>query len=196
MYGLGWETAHLVGNSLGGWLALALAERGRAQTVVAFSPAGASRDRRAYARLSRLLRARHAGARYGATDRLLAHRATRGIVLGPVINRHRDLSAGEVAGRLLDIRACRLTDGLLAWMDRSGPLTAFDIPADVPLRIAWPLKDRLTPWREYGRPFHALVQRAERIHLDDVGHVPMYDDPRLVADTILSHTRGLTPKAG
>lgn len=97
---------------------------------------------------------------------------------------------------LLDIRACRLTDGLLAWMDHHGPLPPFDIPADVPLRIAWPLKDRLTPWREYGRPFHALIPRAERVQLDDVGHVPMYDDPRLVADTILSQTRRLTPRAG
>jgi pimeloyl-ACP methyl ester carboxylesterase len=36
----GWETAHLVGNSLGGYLALRLAERGRARTVVALAPAG------------------------------------------------------------------------------------------------------------------------------------------------------------
>jgi pimeloyl-ACP methyl ester carboxylesterase len=36
----GFETAHLVGNSLGGWLALELARRGRARSVVAISPAG------------------------------------------------------------------------------------------------------------------------------------------------------------
>src|SRR4051794_41634827 len=36
----GIEKAHLVGNSLGGWLALELAHRGRALTVVALSPAG------------------------------------------------------------------------------------------------------------------------------------------------------------
>src|SRR5436305_5966736 len=33
-------TAHLVGNSLGGYLALRLASRGRARSVVAFAPAG------------------------------------------------------------------------------------------------------------------------------------------------------------
>jgi pimeloyl-ACP methyl ester carboxylesterase len=33
-------TAHIVGNSLGGYLALALAARGRARTVVALAPAG------------------------------------------------------------------------------------------------------------------------------------------------------------
>lgn len=36
----GFETAHLVGNSLGGYVSLQLAARGRARTVVAFSPAG------------------------------------------------------------------------------------------------------------------------------------------------------------
>jgi pimeloyl-ACP methyl ester carboxylesterase len=36
----GWDTAHVDGNSLGGWLALELAKRGRARSVVAFAPAG------------------------------------------------------------------------------------------------------------------------------------------------------------
>ncbi len=36
----GFGAAHLVGNSLGGWIALELAKRGRARTVVALSPAG------------------------------------------------------------------------------------------------------------------------------------------------------------
>ena len=36
----GFETAHIVGNSLGGYLALLLAERGRARSVVALAPAG------------------------------------------------------------------------------------------------------------------------------------------------------------
>ena len=36
----GLETAHLVGNSLGGYVALQLAARGRARSVVALAPAG------------------------------------------------------------------------------------------------------------------------------------------------------------
>src|SRR5205807_567502 len=36
----GFDTAHLVGNSLGGYVAFQLAARGRAKTVVALSPAG------------------------------------------------------------------------------------------------------------------------------------------------------------
>ena len=36
----GFDRAHIVGNSLGGWLALELAARGRALTTTALSPAG------------------------------------------------------------------------------------------------------------------------------------------------------------
>ena len=36
----GFALAHIVGNSLGGYVALQLASRGRAQTVVALAPAG------------------------------------------------------------------------------------------------------------------------------------------------------------
>src|SRR5436305_9433606 len=36
----GLDTAHLAGNSLGGYVALQLATRGRARSVVAFAPAG------------------------------------------------------------------------------------------------------------------------------------------------------------
>jgi pimeloyl-ACP methyl ester carboxylesterase len=36
----GFEVAHIVGNSLGGYVSLQLASRGRAQSVVALAPAG------------------------------------------------------------------------------------------------------------------------------------------------------------
>ena len=37
---LGWNTAHIVGNSLGGWVAFELETRGRARTVTGIAPAG------------------------------------------------------------------------------------------------------------------------------------------------------------
>src|SRR5680860_518316 len=40
MIGAGFDSAHLAGNSLGGWIAFELARRGRARTVTAISPAG------------------------------------------------------------------------------------------------------------------------------------------------------------
>lgn len=37
---LGWDTAHIVGNSLGGWVAFELERRGRARSVMGIAPAG------------------------------------------------------------------------------------------------------------------------------------------------------------
>src|ERR1700751_2428491 len=37
---LGWNTCHIVGNSLGGWVAFELERRGRARTVTGIAPAG------------------------------------------------------------------------------------------------------------------------------------------------------------
>lgn len=37
---IGWRTAHIVGNSLGGWVAFELERRGRARTVTGIAPAG------------------------------------------------------------------------------------------------------------------------------------------------------------
>jgi pimeloyl-ACP methyl ester carboxylesterase len=41
----GFDRAHIAGNSLGGWVALELARRGRAETVTAVSPAGLQHGR-------------------------------------------------------------------------------------------------------------------------------------------------------
>jgi pimeloyl-ACP methyl ester carboxylesterase len=50
---LGLATVHLGGNSLGGWVALELAKKGRARTVTVFSPAGLwDRSAPAYIRAS------------------------------------------------------------------------------------------------------------------------------------------------
>ena len=40
MDALGWGTAHIVGNSLGGWVAFELERRGRARTLTGIAPAG------------------------------------------------------------------------------------------------------------------------------------------------------------
>jgi pimeloyl-ACP methyl ester carboxylesterase len=53
------------------------------------------------------------------------------------------------------------------------------------LRIAWGLNDRMLPFMRYGVPMLAAVPAAEFVFLTGVGHVPMIDDPALVANTIV-----------
>src|SRR5204863_292870 len=71
-----------------------------------------------------------------------------------------------------------------------GPFTG-QIPQGIPVTIAWGTKDRLL------RPPQVLVAKARlpqaRIRpLPGCGHVPMTDDPALVADVLLQGSGRLT----
>ena len=55
---LGIERAHLVGHSMGGWIALELARRGRAIDVLAIAPIGGATEREARASKRELARTR------------------------------------------------------------------------------------------------------------------------------------------
>ena len=57
------------------------------------------------------------------------------------------------------------------------------------MTIAWSAEDLLFPPDLYRERAEELVPGAEFLVLEDVGHVPMYDDPELVADTIRAATR-------
>jgi pimeloyl-ACP methyl ester carboxylesterase len=50
--------------------------------------------------------------------------------------------------------------------------------------VAWAADDVLFPIEAYRDRVQVVVPGAEFVVLDDVGHVPMMDDPRLVAETI------------
>ena len=189
---LGIERAHMAGNSLGGWLALELGRRGRALSVVALSPAGAwSRDRD-LRRVVRLIRGGHAPrVSRPHAQRLLARPAPAPAVLRgmaehgdriPPRRRRRDDPRTSPAARLRRLhRDRRIATGRMARGPQSPPC---------PVRIAWSENDRTIPFKRYGRPCSTCVPGAELVTLPGVGHVPMYDDPGLVARTILECHRG------
>ena len=56
------------------------------------------------------------------------------------------------------------------------------------VRVAWAEHDRTIPYRRYGHPMRARIPGADFIKLPGVGHVPMSDDPELVARSILEVT--------
>jgi hypothetical protein len=86
-----------------------------------------------------------------------------------------------------DILGCSALDGLLAAIERDGPLPPLSEPT-CRVRIAWGQHDRTIPFARYGHPLAECVPHAELLSMIGVGHVPMYDDPALVADTILGLT--------
>jgi pimeloyl-ACP methyl ester carboxylesterase len=183
----------LVGNSLGGWVALELARRGRASCVVAIAPSGLETPpERAYViALNEFMRAR---ARFTTpfARQLTTSPAMRTILFGGLRSRpwrvppdagERDLHefgcSPSFQAALRDSVGTRLPLGLGA------------IP--VPVRIAYGTLDLMLGALTAPR-FAAVIPGAELVALPGLGHVPMLDDPELVARTILDFTeRPATP---
>ena len=170
--------AHVAGISLGGWVALELAKARRALSVTAFNPAG--------------FWARPLGPRPD-----VARRAARRLL--PLA---RTLLAGE-RGRRLALA------GTVAHPGRVPPAAAYDLvrayalapgferanaemrrtvftgieTIRVPVTLAWSDGDRLV-----GRPARE-IPGVRAITLTDCGHVPTWDSPDQVAESILATGR-------
>ena len=178
------DTAHIVGNSLGGWVALELARRGRAQSVLALSPAGAWRSSRDLRRLLVLFRAGAALARINNMPNFTARKRLRRILLLLMAEHADRMTPEQVATTFEDIANCTALPEILDGARDNGPMKPIsDVGCRV--RIAWGLNDRMLPFMRYGAPILAAVPAAEFVFLTGVGHVPMIDDPALVANTIL-----------
>lgn len=182
----GIETAHFAGNSLGGWLAIELARRGRARSVVALSPLGSFADLRSMRRIVRTFR-RFDGRVAPQRDRVvrLARRpGLRRLLLRSTME-HGDRVPLEIAAGIVDdFAATTVLTGLANWLEAAEPYAA-QLPDGVPVRVAWGAEDRTLPFRRYGAPWRAVLPGAEHVELPGCGHVPMWDDPALVAATIL-----------
>jgi pimeloyl-ACP methyl ester carboxylesterase len=92
------------------------------------------------------------------------------------------LSPAEFLSLTDDLIGCQISGDLLASDARLSPLD----PAPCPITLAWSAEDRIFPLETYRSRACELIPGADVIELDDVGHIPMLDDPRLVAQTILS----------
>ncbi|MBA3866291.1 MAG: alpha/beta fold hydrolase [Solirubrobacterales bacterium] len=174
---LGLDRPHVAGNSLGGWVALEMGREGWASSVTALSPAG--------------LWSAPLGPRKGDTRRWARR-------LRPLVSVALRTRAGRM--RMLATFAAHperipAADGrelVLGWIDSLGYDGAnramrthlFDpagYPEDVPVTIAWGEHDRLVgPPKATRRPAGARF-----LVLPGVGHTPTWDDPELVAHTLL-----------
>ncbi|WP_308296249.1 alpha/beta fold hydrolase [Streptomyces sp. ISL-96] len=177
---LGVERPHVAGHSLGGLIALRLAQAGLARSVTALAPTGFWSDaerRYAYAVLNI--------ARQGA--RLLPEAP----VAWPALN----ISKREAPADGLDVRPTpwlpEVSAADLRMPRDAAPFKAIlragrapglfsgDIPG-VPVTIAWGTRDRLLPPRQAERA-KAMIPGARLVPLPGCGHVPMADAPDLVA---------------
>jgi pimeloyl-ACP methyl ester carboxylesterase len=183
----GFETAHICGNSLGGWVALDLARRDRARSVVCLAPAGGwGHGSRAERRLKRLFTIGRK-----LNDRLVPHSkrlvrrpGMRRLLFRQAMRHPERLSPALAAARIEAMSGCTIYWDLMDAIIRDGPPTWLG-EVEAPTLVAWPKFDRILPEKGHSEPFRELVRGAEWRVLPGVGHVPMGDDPELVASTIL-----------
>jgi pimeloyl-ACP methyl ester carboxylesterase len=177
----------LVGNSLGGWVALELARRGRAARAVVISPSGLESppERALVIALNQQMRLR---ARLGAPlgQWLTAPALARVMLFGGLRSRPWRLSPAAAAGDLHDFGySPGFQSTLRSTVATRAPMSLREI--QVPVRVAYGMLDGMLGVFTAPR-FAAAIPRAELVPLPAVGHVPMLDDPELVARTILGFT--------
>lgn len=189
----GFETAHVVGNSMGGWVALELAARGRARSVVALAPAGgwAVGDDSFRATLGHFTAMReqlravlpHVGGIVATAEG--RRRATRFIVEDPS-----HMTADLVAHQMLGVAGCDGAEAMIALALRDGwPVDAAKISC--PVRVVWGIEDRLLPWPRAAARFRTdWLPHADWVELDGVGHCPQLDVPLETAQLITGFTAG------
>ena len=189
----GFATAHIVGNSLGGYVALQLAARGRARSVVALAPAGGwARDDESYRETLEyfVTHARgDAGGRAATPSEIVATpEGRRQATLSFATNFEHipaELLAHDDAGRgRLRRSACAMIEYAL----REGyGLDAAAITC--PVRIVWGTADALLPWPSAAERYRReWLPHADWVELDGIGHCPQLDVPLETAQLILGFT--------
>jgi pimeloyl-ACP methyl ester carboxylesterase len=189
---LGLKKVHIAGNSLGGWIGIELARRGRAHSLVLLSPAGAWRSTRRIRMTSHGVRfslgalARHSHrAEAIAGRRLLRWALLAGQVAHPHHVPHETLVAYIQASGQSPV-----VEPLLRVLHLC-PVDPLPADRDYPIRLVWGERDLVLPFKHFGSPMLERLPGAELIRLQGVGHVPMSDDPARVAELILEVTRAV-----
>jgi pimeloyl-ACP methyl ester carboxylesterase len=183
----GFQTAHVVGNSLGGWIALELAMRGRARSVIGLSPAGGweagtSSERRLRTLFTRSHRLSKMAVAHA--DALMRRPRLRRLMLSQVVAHGERIPAASAAQILRDAVACPIYFDLMDAILEDGPLARLD-EVSCPALLAWGTRDRILPSPRYSARLREMLPAAEWLDLPGLGHVPTWDDPVLIARTIV-----------
>lgn len=183
----GIDSASIAGNSMGGWVALELARRGRAREVIAISPAGLGTPDENRRSRRRLLCVR-------AVARALAPRATavtrnaalRAMAFALVAARPGRVEPADGAHAIEAAAHCPGFRRTLDWLfaTQAGGLDEIHCP----VTILWGSRDLILSPRQAER-FGIRIPHAEVWRLRGLGHIPMSDAPELIASAILEQTR-------
>jgi pimeloyl-ACP methyl ester carboxylesterase len=186
----GFERPHVAGNSMGGWLALELAKRGRARSVVAISPAGRFTDEETTKFAAKLTRA-HRAVRLGLPlfRRLVHTRRGRRALLADSCAQPERIPPDEAERLVVALASCDVPGHLAAFRSGGSARRVEDLDrVDCPVLLLWGRQDRLIPLEQAPR-FTTALPDAELVELNDCGHTAMFDQPEAVSSRILAFTR-------
>lgn len=182
---IGIDLAHIAGNSVGGWTALELAKLGRARSVVAIAPAGLWAKRDPWQCTVKLWTEHKLGRAFAPlTPYAMRSGFGRTLLLGGTMAKPARMSPEAAIEMATTYARTPTFDAHLAATRRERFRDGKSI--DVPVTVAWGEKERLIPAR--ARLRDELPQHTRFVDLPGCGHVPTWDDPDLVARTILEGT--------
>jgi pimeloyl-ACP methyl ester carboxylesterase len=185
----GWDRCHVVGNSLGGWVAFELERRGRARSVVAIAPAGGWHPNTfaawwialKFALLYPVI----------TLGRLLGERAhrigfARTFSLRIITRDRRAVARADAENCIRAAVNCRAYLATLWGMRAHGGIHHLGT-VRAPTRLVLCEHDALLPVRHDATRFATELPGARAVTLPGVGHVPMLEDPELIAQVIREH---------
>jgi pimeloyl-ACP methyl ester carboxylesterase len=189
----GFQTAHLVGNSLGGYLALRLAARGRARTVVALAPGGGwaegddsyKETLRYFAMMNELVKqaAPHA-------DQIAATAEGRRRATEAIATNFEHIPSELVAHMIVGAAGCDAALPLIDYAVRYGYSLAAE-QVQCPVRIVWGTADKVLAWPAAAERYRtSWLPHADWVELPGAGHCPQLDVPLETAQLILGFTAG------
>ena len=194
---LGWDTAHIVGNSLGGWVAFELERRGRARSVTGIAPAGG------WTRWSpvkfEVIGKFVSAMPILALARLLGQRAlqlpySRRLATLPLSGSPDGVGARQLSMIIDDAAHCPAYFQLLIKALLLPGLLELAQTA-VPAHLVVCQKDRVVPPKRFSRHFTDFLPANTQVtRLDGVGHVPMFEAPGRVTEVITDFLDEVAPQ--
>ncbi|MFD4609927.1 alpha/beta fold hydrolase [Streptomyces sp. NPDC058440] len=181
------ERPHVAGNSLGGLLALELGREKLVRSVTALAPAGfwTQSERRYAFGVLRTMRALARRMPLPLVERLSRTAAGRTVLTSTIYARPARRSPEAVVAETLALARASGFEEIL----RTGVGVRFtDVLPGIPVTVAWGTEDRLLVRRQ-GVRAKQIIPRARLVRLPGCGHVPMNDDPALVARVLLDGSR-------
>jgi pimeloyl-ACP methyl ester carboxylesterase len=184
---LGWDTAHIVGNSLGGWVAFELERRGRARTVTGIAPAGGWHrwSPTKFEVIGKFIGGMPVWVlAHLLGERLLRLPMSRRIGTLPISGTPDGISERELLDVIDDLKHCPAYFQLLMKSLLMPGLVEL-AQTDVPTHLVLCEKDRVFPGPRSHRYFKAQLPARTRVtELDGVGHIPMFEAPGRITEVI------------